>query len=298
MKNLFIFFCVLLLVSCESKVQKEYFKNGSIKKEFVLKDGMYDGKLNEYYDSGDLKEVHIYSNGMKIDSSLYFEKDGKLNYVEYHHGDTTYSNYRKYYYPDNSIKSEGIYSKLGLPIGKWRYYNEENGYLEEVKEIQNVNGEPHLNQNWSFDKNGDTLFDRSTYLLLHFLKDTISIEEAVTVYAELKYPLFKNKESSIMAVVPNDNSEDFNEDFSNLEFIQPDTTYNLNIEEEYRLEAGMAEGDYKHDVIFGRYYNSPGPKKFRGIIVEYFKTDTLTKDSLNFFEHKIYFEKEIYVKGE
>lgn len=297
MKKFFIVCCLhFFFIACQSKIEKEYFENGSIKKEFVLKNGKYEGKLKKYFDTGDLKEVHTYLDGNRIDSSLYFKEGGILNYIEYHQGDTTIFNYRKYYYPNNSIQSEGMYNKLGLPVGKWSYYDEDDGYLKEVKEIKNINGKPHLNQRWYFDKNGDTIFDNSTFLSLHFLADTIMLDEAVKVYAELKYPLFKDKSSSIMAIVPRDNSEDFNEDFSNGNIVKRDTTFNLNIEKEYRLEAGLPDRDYSREVIFGRYYKSPGLKKFRGIIVEYFKTDTITKDSLNFFEHKIYFEKDIYVK--
>lgn len=296
MKKFLIVCFLFLAIGCQNKNKKEYFEDGSLKKEFELKHGKYDGKLKKYYNTGELKEVHTYLSGRRIDSSLYFKEGGTLDYIEYHRGDTTISNYRKYYYPNNSIKSEGIYSKLGLPIGKWKYYDEKGGYLKEVKEIKNINGEPHLNQSWTFDKNGDTIFHKSIYLSLYFLSDTIMLNEAVKVYAELEYPFFKDRASSILAIVPKDNSEDFMEDFSNVDHIKRDTTFNLNIEKEYRLEAGMPEGDYSREVIFGRYYNSPGIKKFRGVIVEYFKTDTITQDSLNFFEHKIYFEKDIYVK--
>lgn len=291
-----IIVCFLVFTACENEVKKEYYKNGNIKKEFSLKNGKYDGVLKKYFDTGDLKELHIYSDGSIIDSSLYFNPGGILKYTEYHLVDSTTSKYRKYYYTDRSLKSEGAYNKFGSPTGKWNYYDQKDGYLKEIKEIININGQPHLNQSWAFDRSGDTLFDKSTFLSLHFLSDTIMLNEAVKVYAELEYPLFKDKKSSILAIVPKDRSEDFNEDFSNFHQIKTDTTFNLNIEKEYRKDAGMPEKDYSREMIFGRYYHSPGSKKFRGIIVEYYQTEALTTDSLNFFEYKYYFEKDIYVR--
>ncbi len=113
-----IIICCFVFIACENEIKKEYYKNGNIKKEFSLKHGKYDGVLKKYFDTGDLKELHIYSDGSIIDSSLYFNPGGILKYTEYHLVDSTTSKYRKYYYTDRSLKSEGAYNKFGSPIAR------------------------------------------------------------------------------------------------------------------------------------------------------------------------------------
>ncbi len=287
---------LLLFVFCKKQPNKEYYPDGSLKNEFSLINGKYEGVFKKYYQSGQLEQLHTYSNGRKVDSSLFYNRNGVLDYIDYHNINDSIGVYRKYFYENESLKSEGFLHNEELMVGYWSHYNEDYGYLEEVREMINIDNKPYLNQNWHFNAKGDTIHEKSVYANLLFFKDTISITDAVKVYAVQEQPFFKDKNSSIMAVVPKDYSEDFDEYFSNLNEVEVDTTYNLNVDKEYRTAGGMPEGDYALEVVFGRYYNTPGPKMFRGILVEYSESNSKVTDTLGNRQHKIYFEKSIYVK--
>lgn len=298
MKKVFLLFLLSIFTFCTNGVKKEYYDNGNLMNEFTLVEGKFEGAYKHYYESGELRELHHYSNGEKADSSLYYKKDGSLVYSEYYSLiDSLEITYRKYFYDNGLLKSEGFYYNSEHPVGKWKNYNEEEGFLEEIKEIKNIDGKPHLNQKWVFNSKGDTLFEKSVYLDILFSKDTITLDEAIKGYAVLEQPLFKDKQSSIKVITPKDFSPDFKNDFSDVNEIARDTTFNFNLETEYRAEAGLPDGDYRNQAVFGRYYKSEGPKTFRGIVVEYYHLDTVNLDSINYFEHKFYFEKEVYVKS-
>ncbi|MGS2738392.1 hypothetical protein [Sinomicrobium sp. M5D2P17] len=204
--------------------------------------------------------------------------------------------WRKNFHKNGKIKSEGKIIHEDFPIGEWKYYNEE-GVLQEIKEIKNIGGKPHLNRNWVFDNKGDTIPNKSNYYTIQYDNDTISLGRPIQAVISLKEPLFKDKNSMVMVVVPKDYSKNFNKDFSNIEEVETDTTRNLNIETDIK-KAFKMEGNYPWTVIFGRYYDTPGPKKFRGIIVEYYYTENHVPDSLNhnYYEHRSYFEKDVYIK--
>jgi len=286
----------LLFIHCDEHSEKSYYPDGSLKSEFFLNNGKYKGIFKQYYQSGALQELHNYSNGVKVDSSLYFKKNSSLDYIDYYNYEDSISIYRKYFYGNGFLKSEGSLHNKGFMIGYWLFYNEKEGYLEEIREIKNINNQPHLNQSWLLNAKGDTIHDKSVYASFLFFKDTISVGDPVKVYAVQEQPFFKNKSSSVMVIIPKDYSEDFNESFTNFREINIDTTYNLNIEKEYRMAGNMPEGDYALEIIFGRYYHTKGNKKFRGILIEYYTPDSNGIDSLEYLEHKIYFEKSIYVR--
>ncbi len=201
--------------------------------------------------------------------------------------------HRRYYHGNGVLEKEGAFFEGSFPVGRWKHFNED-GVLSEIKEIINVEGKPYLNQNWVFNQKGDTI-DGSHYEIF-FSKDTIAMDEAIQGLVNLRSPLFKGKNSSIMVIVPKDYSPNFNSDFSNLNEVDVDTTFNLNIESDYRKQTDL-EGNYDKSVLFRRYYDTPGSKTFRGIIVEYTnKGIEEDKDSLVYKEHKKFFEKEIFVK--
>ncbi|RNL83108.1 hypothetical protein ED312_15710 [Sinomicrobium pectinilyticum] len=283
-----------MLYSCSNK-KVECLKDGKGKIIYTLKNGTYHGEYKVYDNTGEIKETHIYKQGRKKDSSVYYTRESNIDYIDYYRDED--SIWRKNFHKNGKIKSEGKIIHEGFPIGEWKYYNEE-GVLQEIKEIKNIGGKPHLNRNWFFDSKGDTIPNKSNYYTIQYDNDTISLDRPIQAVISLKEPLFKDKNSMVMVVVPKDHSKNFNKDFSNIEEVETDTTRNLNIETDIK-KAFKMEGNYPWTVIFGRYYDTPGPKKFRGIIVEYYYTENHVPDSLNhnYYEHRSYFEKDVYVKG-
>lgn len=290
MKNIYrLIFFFIILFSCEN-MEKEYYKNGNIKAKYHKQNGLLHGNYFQYDSLGILTSQHIYDLGKRKDSSIYYRNDN-IWYLNYYVNGKIHS--QKKYYPNGKIEEYGNLDNENIPIGKWKFYNK-NGYLEEVKEFKIINGKSYLNQHWFFDINGDTLKEKGTYYDLDFVSDTINLSEPIVGIVDLTNPGIKNKKTYVKVVVPKDYSPDFNDDFSNINIIDIDTTYNLNIEKDYREQAGL-EGNFVRSAIFGRYYDTPGLKTFRGIIIEY-AYDKSNGDTLGYLEHKKYFEKEVFVK--
>ncbi|MGO3184188.1 MAG: hypothetical protein ACTIJ9_15285 [Aequorivita sp.] len=195
----------------------------------------------------------------------------------------------------DDLVGEGTFLRNDFPIGLWRYYDSKNRLLE-VKQFIDIKNSPYLNQNWTFDIKGDTIPELSYYYKILFEKDTISLNEPVKALVDLKGAFFNDQPSSIMVLIPQKNSENFNSDFSNISKVLKDTIYNLNTEKDYREQASL-NGDYRRSVFFGRYFDTIGLKKIKGIIVE-FNSDGEFSDAMNadYKEHYYYFEKDIFVK--
>ena len=190
------------------------------------------------------------------------------------------------YYVNGGIKSIGESLNNGNPIGEWHYFDS-TGILTKKVQYLKIQGKSFPNQEWDFDKNGDTIDNSGTYYDLKILKDTIQINEPVKAKLDLISDFFKNEKSEIFIVLPKDYSINFNSDFSNISEVELDTTYNLNKELEMRKDIGLSPNtDFGKSAVFGRYFTSTGPKKFRGIIVEHFRTDLTTFDSIapNFYK--------------
>lgn len=197
----------------------------------------------------------------------------------------------------DGLVAEGRFLKKDFPIGFWKYYDSEKRLLE-VKEFFNIGNKPYLNQNWIFDLKGDTIPRFGYYYEIKFEKDTISLSHPLKALVNLKEAFFKERPSSIMVLLPQNNSPNFNADFSNMSEVIKDTIFNLNMEREYREQAELT-GDYRRSVLFGSYFDTAGLKKIRGIIVE-FNSDKEYSDAIkgDYKERYYYFEKDIFVKEE
>jgi hypothetical protein len=247
----------------------------------------------EYYDNHKIRAEHFVSNGNR-DSSKTYSRNGDLTSHIFYNGNKKHVRH----YKNGKLEKEGTYLNNDIQIGIWRYYNPD-GSLREAKEFLLIDNKPFLNQNWVFSSTQDTLKTQSNFFKMVLEKDTILINEPVKAKVDLIAPFFQEKNSSVMIIVTKDYSNDFNADFSNLAEVELDTTFNLNIETEMRKALGL-KSDFRRTSIFGRYFNDPGPQKFRGIIVEYYYTENSVPDSLgnNYYEKLQYFERDIYVLPE
>lgn len=195
----------------------------------------------------------------------------------------------------DDIVAEGTFLRKDFPIGLWRYYDSENKLLE-VKEFIDIKDNSYLNRNWIFNTKGDTVPELGYHYEIIFEKDTISFHDPVKVLINLKEAFFKDCPSSIMVLIPHKDSKNFNADFSNISDVVKDTIFNLNTEKDYREQAELI-GDYRRSVFFGRYFDTVGLKKIRGIIVEFNSDKELpTAMDEDYQEHYYYFEKDIFVK--
>ncbi len=294
MKKLLAFCFAVLFFACKENVHRTFYANGNVEKEYFTKNGKYHGAFKIYDENGRLRENHIYANGSRKDSSVYYDADGQIKGMDF------YGNLELIYRKTlDSIKSEGFIDKSGQAFGKWKYFNA-NGNINEIRDFIKVNGKAYLNRNWVFGVDGDTLppSPKSSNYSISFFQDTIRLNENVSALFILTDPIFDGKLSEVKVILPKNKSENFNEDFSNVRTIEVDTFYNLNIEYHYREEAKLPEDDYGDVAFFGRYFTTPGTKKFRGIIVEFYNVDpdSVAADGIRSYEHKKYFEHTVFVK--
>jgi len=114
MNYILIFLILILLLSCESSEKEvQYYNNGKIKTEVLLKDGLQHGLGYKYYENGTIKSKINWVNGLK-------------------------SGVAEYYYPNGQIKSRTEYKNDSVMIGETIIYSED-GYLQE-KQIYNQEG--------------------------------------------------------------------------------------------------------------------------------------------------------------
>mgnify|MGYP000910503586 CR=1 FL=1 len=284
--------CFVLLTACNNK-QKQYYDTGELHEVYRLINGEKEGKYTEYYRNGNTRIIHHYNQGVKVDSSVYFKKEGGVKGKDFYvNGETT----RVLFNPKIYSKIAGKIDSLERFVGDVNFYNKE-GWLEIQKEFLIIEDKPYLNQEKFFDKNGEIVLGEGDYFVITQKQDTTKINKPIIANGLLisQKSLHENYSSSIKIVLPKTKSVNFNDDFSNVNEVETDTIYDLNIEKKYRELLNIKEGSFPTHALFGRYYSEVGKQDFRGIIVEYFN-DPNTPDSLKNYERKYYFDIPVYVK--
>ena len=61
----------------------EYYSTGEKMKKYHIEESLIEGKLFEYYKSGEYKSWENYKQGYKSDTNIYFDKEGKVIYKLY-----------------------------------------------------------------------------------------------------------------------------------------------------------------------------------------------------------------------
>ena len=167
----------------------------------------------------------------------------------------------------------------------------------EIREYKTIKGKTFLNQVKFLKLNKELIFGKGNYFILHELSnDTIFMNQAISIGINLIGEKNRGTNPLVLIIKPKDDSPNFNTDFSNDNDVVKDTTYNLNIELNYRKQLGIPEGkDYRNQVGFGRYFEKSGNNNFRGVLVEYYN-EKVAPDSLVRREHKYYFDIPVFVK--
>lgn len=275
------------MMSCDHKIEKEFYENGSLKSEYTIKKGKKNGKYLEYFNNGNISSVKRFVIDKEVDSSLYyyenfksivrakdfFNRDGSIMRTDF---DTT-----------GIRDKEGIIRPDGKAIGDWSYYDND-GILSSIKQFKIINQKVYLNQEIYLNKKGDTLYQGSHFFSVYSTsKDTITLGNSYNMYLRLYIPLYKNRDSKTYVLLGD--GENFNSDFSNESIIKKDTFYNLT--EDVKNQRWFEKDKFEYTVVFGKKYFTPGNKTLRGVLVEYFvnnKEDTIF--------NKKYFEKSFYVR--
>ncbi len=268
MKHIYIISLTLLFtVSCNRDSKVEYYLNGKISKEYTLKNNLFNGSYIEYYPNGLLKFECTYANGIKIDSSKYYNSSGELNKIEYYSSSDTS---RVKIYSNKRLIEEGL-SYKGLKVKKWRYYSPD-GKIEKVFEYLNVKGKQYTNQGWHFDRKGDTIKQYGNYFDLKINSGIIDINDPLII--DFKYKPILALNSNVIVCI----STKINDDFSNINEIQLDTIW-------------VHDNDLKGLKL---YFSESGQKNLRGFVKEYCQKKFNAKDE-GLTERYLYFNIPITV---
>lgn len=256
-----------------------------------MNNGALNGIYKEYFETGDVKLVHHFENGKKIDSSISFYPDSNNIVKVKKKWDEQEDYYLSEYYSNGYIKFEG-FVKDSVRIGTWNFYKN-NGFIDKRKEYMNVHGGSYLNQVYNLNNNGDTLYNGSSFISIRTVKDTIVLNEPFQATAFVEVEFFKTKDSYIKVVVANV-KENFTHDFSNEEEIKLDVFNNLSLDT--TNQKWFPGVNKRHTAVFGKKFNSPGDKMVRGYVIEIFDQEPTETDSIIKRERNIYFDLRVFVK--
>jgi antitoxin component YwqK of YwqJK toxin-antitoxin module len=253
---------VLLLSSCNSK--KTYYPNGNMKEEYKVNRNKKNGTYLSYYETGKIKERHLFNLDINVDSSLFY-RDNEENSIEkklkYLINDTVLV---QKFFESGILKSEGkkIYNKK---INYWKYYHP-TGQLSDYLEYLNIDKKEYLNNRISYNVKGDTVFNKSNFYILKTVKDTFKTNQLIRFNLFLVAPLFSN-DSEVLAFIPKNALSDFDLNFSNFENIEVDTIINFK-------NDGITHKNFSDDAPLNRVigfdlsFSKTGNKNVRGYIEE------------------------------
>lgn len=163
-KLTFLYFCLFILISCNTDYHKTYHLNGEVKESVKLNsNGKFQGKYFEYDDKHYLKQKSNYENGILQGKSYYYFQGNILIERTYDNGKLN-GEVKKY---SNSLLVESSEYCRGMKLSDYVYYP--NGYIKYMNSY--FVGSKKINNAICFDSLGnigpfaDKYFD-SKYLLL------------------------------------------------------------------------------------------------------------------------------------
>ena len=115
-------------------VQHEYYPNGKVKREASFRDGKREGVWREFDEQGNVLNSQTYQKGVLVGQGI-VDTDGKRRGLF------------KEFYPDNSLRAEGVFVD-GLRSGEWKFYYH-NGQIQEIGSYQE--GQPDGIWTWYYD---------------------------------------------------------------------------------------------------------------------------------------------------
>jgi len=294
MKKVTLLLIIVIITSCKQKIE-EFYDNGNLKAVYYLKKSKKDGIYKEFFNNNILKETHIYFDGKKVDSSIFYHSPPLKNSVKriQYWGDKR-SLQVNYDIKGNKV-SEGytLNNKGNMNIDTWSFYS--NNKKDSIREYLDIDNRSYLNQIWYLDSNGDTLKTKGNYFKITH-KDTIALGEIIRFRVELYQPYFSY--SSDAEVILPFYDEDLKDDFSNLYEIEIDTFHSLKNDKIPHPEV-PEHVMQNHVIEFGLDYEEAGEKRIRGVLVEYnqrYKSNFINKDSLERVERRLYFDTTFFIK--
>jgi uncharacterized protein len=115
-------------------IKKTFYDDGKVKSQGSSKNGVLEGVMRFYDETGNISSSKIYKNGDVIGEGIYDEKG--LQQGPW-----------KEYYQTGEIKSEGVYEN-GRKIGLWKFFHQ-NGKMEQTGKY--IKGKPDGAWKWFYE---------------------------------------------------------------------------------------------------------------------------------------------------
>ncbi|WP_139856798.1 toxin-antitoxin system YwqK family antitoxin [Aequorivita sinensis] len=282
-KNFFIklicvFVVIATLINCQKKTTEKYYRDtGELLSEIEYnKEGQKDGELREYYKTGELKTIEYYKNDQLIDTTIGFDKNGKIIVKRY---EKDGSSIFERYYENGQLLSKGKIRDT-ITEGWWHYYYDDGNLYRKIEYVNasndsSINKMQYPNQIVSFDKKGNIIKDSSNYYTID-LKDTIPLGKLTLGYIDLEPQISKEY------------------DFHMVYFWSEDTNAN-------KTKIDSTYGKNNKPAKFWLIPKNKGKHKLNGYIIEKGKIIKLNQKDTTMVDiiektKKLFFEKDFFVK--
>lgn len=78
LKNIGLLFLLLTLASCETKIERSYYKNGKVKEEFSKRNGKFVGEYKHFNEDGTISATGQFKSGIMNGTWYYYYQNGSL----------------------------------------------------------------------------------------------------------------------------------------------------------------------------------------------------------------------------
>lgn len=163
----------------EKKVLKDFYPNGSLKSEVIVKDDMYDGEAKQYYENGALANKATFKNDVRVGVNLVYYRTGILKLKENYNEKGELEGVFEEYFENEKIKVTGSYSQNNR-TGIWKEFFEDGTlYEENTLSLNEFNGEQKVyHRNGKLAVKGKAINgkEEGDWLFLDVNGDTLKIE--------------------------------------------------------------------------------------------------------------------------
>lgn len=257
-----IWFIIIItfLFSCQKKKRK-YYENGQLHREYyVNKDGIINGQYFEYYKTGKIKLEEKYSNGILIDSSIFYLESGNIIQMKIPMGADVFL-CKTYNKNTQDLEFEG-YICNDRKFGKWSYFDHK-GSVRKIFKYIDYCGVDYMNESWFYDNGGNLIIEKSNFIEIKNLKKAYMTNESVNIKF-IYYPYLHKNSESFLCISPNIDSN-----FCNVNQISLDSVFSNNNQFDFNVR-----------------FNKKGIKNLRGFVHELYYDKHINKT----IERKVYFD--------
>lgn len=105
------------------------YSNGRTKCELNIVNGLIQGEVKFYYETGEMHEVGVYKDGMRQGTWMEYSKEGKVKGVAFFKDDKKHGTWKLY--ADNGVMTYEMHYDLDKRVGTWKQFNDQGVLIAE-----------------------------------------------------------------------------------------------------------------------------------------------------------------------